>query len=319
MVASAVIGGASSYMSSREQRKAAEKAGQATAGDLRSPALRQLGQQYVSALEPAVTDIKFGEDFGDVSVDLTQPEQQSLGFLQNFLGGDITQSDLFQAGRGQITETLGGGRFDPATGEFYKATRAGMDLATQEALDQARRGQAARGAFRSSGALRQEGDILTQSNIARQKLLADISERERERRATAGAQALNLAQFEANIPLTKAQAAQQLGSLERQNELQNLENEYKKWLNQRRELMSAFTSAGQASNYGQPLLLSPTTTVAPTGSGLAGGIGSILGGIGESGIVGQMFSGRGGTVGTSGTGGTSTASIQPIRSAGGQF
>lgn len=221
--------------------------------DIRSPEAKALGKQYLNILQEAIPRYRPGEDFGDVSVGLTAPERTGLGFLDEYLREDIRDIDLYQAGRGEIADTLGGEKYDPTTGQFYKATRAGMDLARQEAIDLARRSQGIRGAFRSSGALRQEGDILTKSAIEQQRLLGELAERERERRLRTAEPALKLAEFEAGIPLEKTRASQLYGALERENELQNLENEYNKWRNQRNELMSAFTSAGQASNYGQPI------------------------------------------------------------------
>ena len=221
--------------------------------DIRSPEAKTLGKTYLQTLQEATQGYKPGVDFGSVSVGLTEPEKQSMGYLSDYLSSDITKSNLYQAGRGEITDTLSGDKYDPATGQYYKATRAAMDLSTQQAIDAARRGQAARGAFRSSGGLREEGDILTQSNILNQKLLAELAERERERRSTAGTQALQLAEFEQKEPLSKAQYAQQFGALQRENEIANLTREYNKWKSQREELMSAFVSAGQASNQGQPV------------------------------------------------------------------
>lgn len=221
--------------------------------DIRTPEAQQLGKDYLARLTQAVGQYQPGADFGTTKVPLTDIEKQSLGYLTQYLGTDVTADPLYQAGRGEIESTLAGDVYDPTTGQYYKATRAGMERATEGAIEKARRGQAVRGAFRSTGALRQEGDILTESAIAEQKLLADLTERERERRLGTAATGMQIAEYEAGIPLTKTQYAQTYGALERQNEIANLEREYTKWRDQRAELMSAFTAAGTASNVGQPV------------------------------------------------------------------
>jgi hypothetical protein len=221
--------------------------------DIRAKEAQALGKDFLSTLQQTLPKYKPGAEFGTRSVALTPQEERSIGFLDQYLGQDIRESDLYQAGRGEISDTLAGTKYDPTTGEYYKATRAGIERAKEGAIEEARRGQAVRGSFRSSGALRQEGDILTESNLATQQLFAQLAERERERRRTAGKEALQLAEFETNIPLTKTQAAQTFGALRRQNEIDNLEREYTKWRDQRAELMSAFETAGKASNLGQPI------------------------------------------------------------------
>ncbi len=304
-VATVAVSAAGSYLSSKNKKKSG---GSTQFQDLRSPQLQQLGDQYVSTLKSATQQYKPGADFGDVSVGLTDPEQQSLTYLDQYLQGDIRESDLYQLGRGEITDTLAG-KYDPSTGQYYKATTAAMDLETQRAIDTARRGQAARGSFRSSGGLRQEGDILEGATASKQQLLAELGERERTRRSQAGSQALGLSQFEANIPLTKTQYAQQYGMLERKNEVLNLEREYNKWRNQRAELMNAFTAAGQASNQGQPLY----GTLGYQQSSSSSGNQQLMSSLG--GLVGNYFGGSGGASG--GGAGGSGGGINPAWGAAG--
>lgn len=221
--------------------------------DIRTPEAKALGRDVLSSLRRGVAGYTAGADFGKTDVQLTQPEQQGLGYLGQYLQQDPRQNQLYQAGVQELTGTLAQDRYDPTQEGFYKATKAAIDKSQQEAIDVARRGQAVRGAFRSSGGLRQEGDIIAKSDIAQQQLLANLTERERERRQQAGQQAIALSKYEQNIPLMKTEASQVYGALERRNEIGNLEREYQKWSNQRNELMNIFKMGGEASNLGQPV------------------------------------------------------------------
>ncbi|MFH2013696.1 MAG: hypothetical protein ABIJ17_01875 [Patescibacteria group bacterium] len=274
--------------------------------DIRSPQSQVLGKTYLSALQQGLSGYVPGADYGSVSVPLTDIEKQSLDLTKQYLGQNILQTEPYAAGRAYTLSQLSGG-FDPTTSPTYQAYRTETAREQQKAIDEARRGQAIRGAFRSSGGLRQEGDIITDITNRRNTLLAQLQEAERQRQTQAATTALGLGEYEFGLPATQAATAQQLGSLERLNQVANLEREYQKYLNQRQEQMTALGYAGQASNQGQPVYgttsYSQPTLLGSLAGSFAGGLGM---GLGSGSLLGGSSSSGGGGLNILNSGGLSS-------------
>ena len=145
------------------------------------------------------------------------------------------------------------GAYDPLSGPEYKDTRTEMQRNQDRAIDVARRGQGIRRSFNSTGALRQEGDIVTDTTNRINSVLATLAGTERQNKLNTAADALSLGQYETQEPLQKAQAAQQYGGLERIINAGNLEAMYNEWTRQETAKEQALSASLAASNAGQPI------------------------------------------------------------------
>jgi len=221
--------------------------------DLRTGQQIELGKSALEKVQQGVNAFTPGAKYtGQLQTDLSPLEKLSLNFATDFTNQDITGNQAYAAGKDQIMGTLAG-RFDP-NGPEAKALRATFERQQEKGIDTARRGQALRGAFRSSGALRQEGDIITDTNIGVNNALAALYSKERQNQLMAADKALGIGEAENQQSLQKAEVAGKFGKVERQNELDNIDRLYKDYLRERTEQGASLDVALQASNFGQPLL-----------------------------------------------------------------
>jgi hypothetical protein len=183
---------------------------------------------------------------GKFTAGMSGLESQGLEtFLPQFLNAGLSSEtgDL----RSFLNKTITGG-FDPKTSPYYHAFRDTAEYNRKDAINKTRAEMGGRGKFFSSEALAKEGDINAQTANALNMTAADLADRERNRSAGAVGQAAGLEKYIAGIPLEKAQAATQLGSLPRLLEQNDLEALYQDFLRRQDEGKGVLNAASGVSS-----------------------------------------------------------------------
>lgn len=175
-----------------------------------------------------------GEAYGKpYTAPLSGYETQGLGFLQKYLDQPDYTPILSQAGD-EVSRTLTGG-YDPATSDYYSATRREAELNRGDAINQTRRDLASRGKFFSSERMFNEGDINARTSSFLNKTLVDEAARERQRKIDILPQAREINNAIVNAPALKAQLGTQIGALPRLVQNLDMEKQYQDFLRVRQE------------------------------------------------------------------------------------
>ena len=298
--------------------------------DVRTPEQKAVGKNVTGALFRATDNYTPGEEWKrDTDVNLTDLEQQSLSQLGAYMDQGLSSNEAYQAGKAVILQNTKSPQ-DIVSGDTYKAFRDETERQQEKAIDVVKRQQSMRGSLSSLGTGRLMGDVATDTANRRSTLLASLQENERNRQERAAAASLTLGEFEQNEPLRKAQFGQQLGALERNNEINNIVREFEAYKLQRTESLAAFEAAGGMSNWGQPIweekvtpskwggALSGAMSGASAGS-IGGPWGMVIGAV-AGGAAGyndpEAFSGGGSGGGIGGGGGGGLSSIMGMMGGG---
>jgi hypothetical protein len=224
-----------------------------------------------------------GENYtGKYTAGMTDQEASSLDYLQKYLDSP-GYGDLTKAASNELTTTLTGG-YDPATSPYYKSMRDAAMISQSDARNTMNQQLGSRGKYFSSEALKEERELGTRTTNYLQGILGTLSENERERRLSAVPQAMLLDQTIQNIPLQKAQAAQEIGQLPRLLEQADLTAEYQDFLRQRKEKALPITIGGSFN-------ATPLRTVTYSGGSSGLNWGSLLGQLGTTALSAYLNKG----------------------------
>jgi hypothetical protein len=147
-----------------------------------------------------------------MSKDPTEYEQASFGKLSEYAGSQLPS--IWQSGQEELQKTLKGD-YDPSSSPYYQAVKAEAARNLEDTQKNIASTAGGAGRFYSGARIKQQGDAATDVNIALDKTLAELSERERERRLQAVPVAGQFGQYEQQLPLQQATALQGLGALPR--------------------------------------------------------------------------------------------------------
>jgi len=220
------------------------------------------GQDLANWFSKNLSQYTPGKDYtGNFTASMTQPEKMSQDFLLQYLNSEGT-GDLFGLAKDEVSKTLTGG-YDPYTSEYYKPFKEAALNEQADAIDRLRRSQGARGSYFHEGVMRDEADVTNTTTNYLDQLLATISQNERANRMNVIPTALQMDQYETNIPLAKTQAAQAYGSLPRLIEQSDLESQYQNFVRQQNE-KATIPGVGQGVfstpiNYGVKSYETPST------------------------------------------------------------
>lgn len=171
-------------------------------------------------------------------------EETGLNLLQNYLGESPGSGELFQAGKKQVLDTLGGKYSDASTNPFIQSMLKLSNQNLQDSIDQARGRRGARGTYFTRAGLQEEGQLQERTLNALNSVIAGIQEQERGRQFQAAPIAQTMDQYETGTaPLAKIEASQRFGALPRTIEQAGYEADYQDWLRARGEL---YNVPGQA-------------------------------------------------------------------------
>jgi len=186
--------------------------------DARSPFQQQTFDELLGAAKgPSISRLEqAGKSFPVTP--LTEAEQFGIGSLKDFLGSDLpSESDLFKSAKGEISQTLAGGR-DPFESEYYNAYQQNVKRELQEAVDRikAQRSKREGGTF-GGGMTNVLGELEETTTGNLMEFLGQLQERERERQLQAVPQALQINALESGYPLERIALAldPQYGGFER--------------------------------------------------------------------------------------------------------
>lgn len=238
-----------------------------------------------------------GEPYpGKLTAPITSHEQTGLDTLEGWLGSDMPSDDpLFGMARGEYEKTLGSDYYDPSEGQYYHAYREAVMRELQEAKDRLAAKTSARDQFYSGGRVAGEGELEETAMGDLSLILAQLSERERDRRLGAAPGALDLLGQEEMYPLQRVAGSQEFGGLEREIEQAGLDREKIEWIRQLTDsgipLEVAMALATHKIDWsvtqegGEMWDLAGSLAM---GAGMAGGIGPYLSGLGGGGGGGLL-------------------------------
>jgi len=149
-------------------------------------------------------------------------EQTTQNLLAKYLSGsgDVTQSDPYKLGMGELSKTLGGEFYDPRTSDFWKGFREQSQMEQAEGTeDIRRRGQLGGGLF-STGVAREETKYQAGKEAERTSMLGSLYEKERDRKTNAVGQALGYAELGERGATSRLELGSRIGSLPREIENQ---------------------------------------------------------------------------------------------------
>ncbi len=235
---------------------------------------------------------------GDLSAPMTDIEKSGLDTLEGWMGSDLPSQDpLFGLGRQEYERTLGGDYYDPAQSQYWLAYNTALDRALQEARDRLAARTSARDAFYSGGRVAGEAELEEEAMNQRALVLAELMERERERRLGAIPGMLDFLGKEELYPLGRVAASQEYGGLEREIEQASLDRQYNEYIRQMTDLGIPLETAMMLATYKPDWttktsggefwdLLNPIASlggasgnITPTGGGGFPGLASLGGGI----------------------------------------
>jgi hypothetical protein len=249
---------------------------------------RETGQKLADWIKTYMDQYKPGEAYtGKLSAGATSQEQTGLSILDQFLGGS-NLGDLFKAGKGQILDTLSGKYADVNKSPFVNAMREVSNQDLMDALNTSRAGAGARSKFFSTAAMGNEKDLTNRNLQNMNQIIGNFLQTERQNMLGAASTAQGMDQYEnLTMPLSKIQASQTFGSLNRTLEQADLERQYNEFTRQRTEMAQPIQAAqsmyGTQSQYGIPSWQMPNTQTNNT----FGSIMNLLGGMNFSGLGGS--------------------------------
>ena len=210
--------------------------------------LASWAQKYLKQYQPG----KAYEGTLPGEVGMAPGEVAGQDWLMQYMNQPATGAN-YDLAKNEIQKTLTG-QYDPASSDFYKATRTGALKEEQDAVDRIRRGAGARGTFFQDTGIRTEGKARENTANYLQQLLGSMAQQERQNRLGAVAPAMQLEQYAQGAPLAKASAGMTLGSLPRLIEQGALESKYQDFLRKQQELSGVSGVAqgvlGTSMNYG---------------------------------------------------------------------
>ena len=250
--------------------------------DTRNPDVKRVQESLANFITSFLPQFKPGQPYGgQLSAPISGFETQGLGNLQRYLDQPDT-TDLLPAAGQNVLQTLTGG-FDPYNSKFFQAARDAALYNRQQAVDLTNRDLAGQNRFFSSERVNKIGDINAQTSNFLNQVLADLSEKERDRQISVLPQAQSLDREIMTAPLRKATAATTVGALPRELGQADLERSYQEFSRQRQEAALPLQAAGgfptgndlsfrayQQSPFERFLL--------PLLQSLAGGVGAAFGG-----------------------------------------
>ena len=148
--------------------------------------------------------------------------------LATFLGGggDVTQSDPYKLGMGELNKTLGGEFYDPRTSDFWKGFREQSQAEQVEGTENIRRrGQLGGGLF-STGVAREETKYQAGKESERTSMLGGLYEKERDRKTNAVGQALGYAELGERNTISRLELGSTIGSIPRDIQNQKYQAAY---------------------------------------------------------------------------------------------
>src|SRR3990167_8809618 len=269
--------------------------------DSRTSERQQVDQFLANFVSTYGKQYQPGKPYGDdLTAGLGSFERQGLDqYLAKYLNQPVVTPNL-RASQDYYGKVLAGG-FDPGTSEYYRALREEAGLNQKNAIRDLNAELGGRGKYFSSEAVKKTGDITQATDIALNKLLAELGLTERGYQDRAATAAPQLEEYLSGIPLARAKAATTVGAIPRMLEQQDLESLYQDFLRRQGELGGTIgAGSGVTSNldiipgsrqkstfesFIMPMLL----------AGISAGAGSFLGGGGASAAAGGGGAG-GGTV-----------------------
>jgi len=252
LVASSAITAGGGYLSSKEAGKSAKNAKPLAPMIDKEPFQLESGQAVADWAKKYMPGYVPGAEFGGKrTAGMSPQETQGMEWLQKYMNQPNT-GENYNLAAGEIKKTLTGG-YNPATSDFYQATRQGAMREQESAIDALRRSQGYRGTFFQDTGVREEGKVREGTANYLQQLLGSMGEKERQNRLAAVPQAMNLEQYAQGAPLAKAAAGMSLGSLPRLIEQGDLEARYQDFLRKQTELGGTIPAAqgvfGTSVNY----------------------------------------------------------------------
>ncbi len=214
---------------------------------------------------------------GKMTAPISAFEQLGLGKLGDYLNAPVT-GDLYNAGRGQIMDTLSGKYMTPETSPYLQAmTRMGQrNLADQ--ISQSRLGAGARGNYFGSQAMDQESRLRENTTNNLNALIGQFLQNERQNQISVLPQAASYEQYgKMTAPLSQISASQTYGQLPRLLEQAEYENQYQDYVRQREEMAGAVnTGAGLAGMQPYPRTLTAPMRNEESAFGRVSGITDLL-------------------------------------------
>ncbi len=209
-------------------------------------ALSSWGQKYLSQYDPAKA---YG---GQFTAPMSPLETQGQSWLSKYMGQEGPGKG-YQLALDEYQKTLTGG-YDPFTSPFYQATRTGAGYELESSIDKMRRGQAARGAYFTDTAMREENVLRKESTNFLTRLLGELQEKERARRTQVMPFGMELEKYKTGLPLEKAKAGITLGTVPRMIEQADLEARYNDFLRKQEGLSKSLGATqgvfGTGMDYG---------------------------------------------------------------------
>lgn len=164
---------------------------------------------------------------GEIVAPMSEAEQKSMDFLKQYQ--EQPQSQTFKLGADEINKTLSGD-YDPTTSPYYQAVKAEASRNLDETQKNIASNAAGGGRYWSGARLAEQGDASIDVTNSLNRLLGEMSERERERRLGVLPMAAEFARSEEEAPLRKAAASQELGALPRAIQQALNQAKYNDWL-----------------------------------------------------------------------------------------
>jgi len=202
-------------------------------------ALSSWAQKYLSQYEPGKA---YG---GQFTAPMSGAETKSMAWLDQYLSKQ-GPGEMYGLAEDELKKTMTGG-YDPYTSQYYQAMRQGSKYELEDALNQARRTQGARGSYFTESARAEEDEIRAKGTNYLMQLLGSLSETERERKWQGVGKAMELEKYGEALPLAKAEAGQTLGALPRLLEQSDLEKQYQDFVRKQEELGGVVGALGGVS------------------------------------------------------------------------
>ena len=163
---------------------------------------------------------------GKLTAGKTGQEQTSLELLNSIMGKSPT-GDAFQAGKGQIMDTLSGKYADPNQSSYIKSQKVLANQGLEDAIDASRRSAGSRGNYFSKAALGEERQLTNRTQNYVNDIIGKFQETERGRQFSAAPIAQQMDQYQnLTAPLAQVAAGQTYGALDRNIEQGDLERQY---------------------------------------------------------------------------------------------
>lgn len=208
--------------------------------------LSDWAQKYLKEYQPGA------EYTGQFTAGMAPGEESGQSWLMKFLNQQ-GPGENYGLAADELKKTMTGA-YDPYKSDYYQALRSGAQMEMQDSIDAMRRGQGARGSFFQDTSIREEDRMRSQGTNALMQILGSLAETERGRRWEGVDKAMQLEQYKEGLPLAKAQAGMELGSLPRLIEQSDLEAKYKDFLRKQDELSQSVGATqsvlGANVNYG---------------------------------------------------------------------